>query len=56
MYGWLWSFGGKRKLIKFTEDKIWVDFDSYLNIKDLNIVMEIYAEKPKCYDMIKQIK
>jgi len=44
------SFGGRRKLVKITGDKIWTDNESYLDIKDLNVVMEIYAERPTCYD------
>lgn len=45
-------WGGRRKLEKITEDKIWVDYESYLDIKDLNVIMEIYAERPACYDEI----
>jgi hypothetical protein len=46
------SFGGRRKLVEITEDKIWVDNESYLDIEDLNVIMEIYLERPACYDEI----
>ena len=50
------SFGGRVRLTKITDDKIWsadtLNDESYLDISDLNKVAEIYAERPSCYDEI----
>lgn len=50
------SFGGRVKLVRITEDKIWTadtsGAESYLDISDLNKIAEIYAEKPSCYNEI----
>jgi len=46
------GFGGERMLksVDHKNRKIWDETDSYLSFEDMNIKMEVYGERPDCFD------
>lgn len=46
------GFGGERKLkrVDHKNRKIWDETGSYLRFEDMNTKMEVYGERPDCFD------